>query len=379
MKNQARRGPRPRERVRPRGKRGARPAADAFRDVVAVLMAGGAGVRFWPLSTPTRPKQFLTELAGRSLYVQAFERARSLVPPARIQVMTGAGFLDFVREQTPGVPRGNVILEPLRRDTAAAAILAALVVARRRPDGIMIVLPSDHFVGDAAEFRQTMAAAVARARRGGLGTVGIRPTRPATDFGYLQLADPPMPRRPQRVERFVEKPRRRKAEQYVASGTYLWNSGIFVWQARELLRAAEQHLPGTYRALAGLADAVTAKDFPRRARKAFSRIRPISVDYGIMEKADDVWCVPGAFEWDDVGGWLAAERLMPADARGNRIRGRVFLDEVAGTLVLGQPDHPIAVAGLTDCIIVHSEAGSLVCHKSAVERIKPLIQRLLEG
>jgi len=362
----------------PRGRKArTRAAAHPFRDVVAVLMAGGAGTRFWPLSTPGRPKQFLTELADQSLYAQAFERARSLVPASRIQVMTGAGFLEVVRRQTPAVARANVILEPLRRDTAAAAVLAALVVARRWPEAVMAVFPSDHFIGDEAEFRRTMAAAVARARRGGLGTIGIRPTGPATGFGYLRLAEPPAPRRPQAVERFVEKPDARKARRFVASGRYLWNSGIFVWQARELLRAAERYLPVAYRTLAPLAEAAGTADFARRARAAFRRLRPVSVDFGIMEKADDVWCVPAAFEWDDVGGWPAVERLMAADADGNRVRGRVFLDGTRGSLVLGKADRPIAVAGLTDCIIVQSDAGLLVCHKSAAERIKPLIQRLL--
>ncbi len=353
------------------------PAGNGLEDVVAVVMAGGIGTRFWPLSTPQRPKQFLTELAGRSLYMQAFDRARLLVPADRILVMTGAAFLDLVRQETPDVPPENVIPEPLRRDTAAAVILASLIVADRQPDAVMAVFPSDHFIGDAAEFHRTLATAVARARQGGLGTIGIRPTYAATGYGYLRLAASAEPLAAQRVEEFVEKPDRQKAEQYLASGQFLWNSGIFVWQARELLQAAERHLPDTYGALAGLTDAAGEEAFSERAMESFRRIKPISIDFGVMEKARDVWCVPAAFEWNDIGGWLATDQLIPPDERGNQVSGNAFLDEVTGTLVIGEPGHPIAVVGLTDCIIVHSDAGTLVCHKSAADRIKPLISRIL--
>ncbi|MFW6125177.1 MAG: sugar phosphate nucleotidyltransferase, partial [Pirellulales bacterium] len=238
---------------------------------------------------------------------------------------------------------------------------------------------SDHFIGDEAAFRETLATAAARAADGGLGTIGIPPTSPATRFGYLQLAQEAVPLLPQPVEAFVEKPDRARAEAYAADGRHLWNSGIFVWRARALLDAAEAHLPETVAALAGVAQHVGGESFGQRAREAFERIEAVSVDYGIMEKAGDVWCVPASFEWDDVGGWQAAARLLPADDAGNRVQGRVVLDGADGCIVLGEGGRPVAVVGMSDCIIVQGPAGTLVCPKSAADRIKPLVQRILDG
>jgi mannose-1-phosphate guanylyltransferase len=353
-------------------------AKAAFRDVAVVLMAGGAGVRFWPLSTPERPKQFLEEFSEQSLFAQAADRARRLVPPDRIMVATSEDLAPYVRRQAPDVAPGRILVEPLRRDTAAALIYAALVVERRWPGSVIISTPSDHFISPTPAFRKTMAAAVARARLGGLGTVGIRPAFAATEFGYLRLPKRPRPDAAQPVEEFVEKPDARTAARYLASGRYLWNSGIFVWRADALLDAARQHLPETHGLLAALVESWDWPGFARKARKTFEQIRPISIDYGIMEKTDDVWCVPGAFEWNDVGNWLAVGPLIPADAHGNHVRGHVFLDETQGTVVVGRPGHPIIVAGLTDCVVVETASGTLVCHKSFVGRLRPVIGRVLQ-
>jgi mannose-1-phosphate guanylyltransferase len=353
---------------------------ERFDGVFVVLMAGGFGTRFWPLSTPERPKQFLTELTGLSLYRQAAERARSLVPWDRILVMTNADHRHLVREQTPEVPDENILCEPLRRDTAAAIVLAAMAVRKRRPGSLMIVTPSDHLVSPDEAFVETMASAVARAREGGLGTIGVTPTHASTAFGYLEVDSPPRPPAPQPVVRFVEKPDAERAETYVASGRFLWNAGMFVWQAETLLEAAAEHLPGMHEALAPLAGHLDEACFDREAQAAFERIEPISIDFGIMEKAEDEWVVPATFKWSDVGGWLAAEDLVPADEGGNRVRGCVELDETKGTLVVGGcEDHPVLVAGLSDCIVVRGEHGTLVCHKSVAERIKPMVKRILGG
>lgn len=348
---------------------------DPFQNCVAVLMAGGAGMRFWPLSTPELPKQFLTALTGRPLYAQAADRARLMAPWQRILVMTHAGFVNLVQEQTPEAPVENVILEPMRRDTAAAIILAAIVVNRRWPGSTMVVMPSDHLISGTDAFRQTIAAAVRRAAQGGLGTIGIPPAFPATTFGYLRLAKAPDGPHPQPVEQFVEKPDRARAEQYLASGRFLWNSGIFVWQTSALLEAAARHLPAMHGILSGLADAVGTAEFAVRATEAFERIEPLSIDYGIMEKADDVWAVPAAFKWDDVGGWLAAGDLLTPDAQGNRTIGHVVAADARGNVVFTDSHHPLVLAGISDCIVVRGPSGTLVCHKSLAENLKSLVQQ----
>jgi len=358
------------------------PAEDGqhpFRHVIAVLMAGGAGTRFWPLSTPDLPKQFLTMLMDKPLYVQAAERANLLVPWDRILVMTHARFADLVHDQTPLVPPANIILEPARRNTAAAVILAAVIINHRWPGSTMIAMPADHLIGNMEAFRQTLATAVARAREGGLGTIGIPPTSPSTEFGYLRLPGPPAGTEPVPIEQFVEKPDLGRAQQYVASGRFLWNSGIFVWQSRVLLEAAARHLPQVYHPLAALDKVVDTEEFLPRALEAFERIEAISVDYGIMEKADDVWAVPATFSWNDVGNWLAAAALLPADADGNRLRGNVILDRARGNLVIWESERPLLIVGLSDCVIVQGPAGTLICPKSHVDSLKSLVEHILSS
>jgi len=352
--------------------------ADVLENTVAVLLAGGIGTRFWPLSTPRRPKQFLTEWADRSLFTMTGERARRVAPASRILIMTNAAFQDKARSQLPDVPAENFLPEPLRRDTAPAIILAALVVRRRWPGAIMLVFPSDHHIEDEPGFHETMATAVRRAREGGLGTIGIRPTWPATGYGYLRVTRTPQVLEPTPVEEFIEKPDPKTAEKYVRSNRYVWNAGIFAWQAEVFLAAAQRHLPDTYDALADLVDADGRLAGTGRVREAFKQVEAISVDFGIMEKAHDVWCVPATFRWDDVGGWLAVERLMEPDADGNCLRGRVYLDATTDCVVIGKSGRPLAVAGMNDCVIVQSEDGTLVCHKSAAENVKRLVQRILD-
>lgn len=356
-----------------------RAGAAGFRDVAVAVMAGGFGTRFWPLSTPRRPKQFLTELAGESLYTQAVGRARRLVPPDRIVVVANQAHRRLVREQAPEVRPGNIICEPRRRDTAPALILAALFVERRWPGHILVNMPSDHLVTGRQAFRGAMAAAVAQARQGRLVTLGIPPTEPATRFGYLELADPPAALNPQRVRRFVEKPPPAKARHYAASGRHLWNSGIFIWRAARLLEEAARHLPETYRALAPLAAHFGRATFARKARRAFDRLTAVSIDYGIMERAEEVWVVPAAFPWSDLGGWRAAEALLRPDKSGNRCAGRVELDEVSGTLAVTSEGEAMLVAGVRDLVVVRGPGGVLVCHKSAADRLKPLVGRILGG
>jgi len=352
---------------------------DPFRQIVAVLMAGGAGTRFWPLSTPDLPKQFLTHLTDKPLYVQAAERASLLVPWDRILVMTHARFADLVHDQSPHVPPANVILEPARRNTAAAVILAAVIINHRWPGSTMVAMPADHLIGNMEAFRQTLARAVARAREGGLGTIGIPPTYPSTEFGYLRLPGPPDGTGPVRIEQFVEKPDLGRAEQYVASGRYLWNSGIFVWQSRVLLEAAARHLPQVYHPLAALDKVVDTEEFLPRAAEAFERIEAISVDYGIMEKADDVWAVPATFSWNDVGNWLTAAELLPADASGNRPCGNVTLDRACNNLVIWESNRPLLVVGISDCVIVQGPAGTLICPKSHVDILMSVTERVLSS
>ena len=348
-----------------------------FHDVTVVLLAGGGGTRFWPLSTPARPKQFLTELTGRSLFQQAVERARLLAPPDRIFILTNQAFAALVAEQAPEIPSANVVLEPLRRDTAAALVLGALLVEHLAPGHIMVAMPSDHLIGPLDAFQATLHSAVTAARDGGLGTIGITPAYPATGYGYLLAAKRPQALEPMPVEKFVEKPDRARAEQYVASGRYFWNSGMFVWRAAELLEAAKRLAPAVYGPLADLGKSFATPAFPAELRRAFEAVQPISIDYAVMENSSNVWLVPAAFRWSDVGGWSAALELLPAAANGNHVRGPAVLHDVADSVVLTDDDHPVLVAGLTGVVVVHGPGGILVCPRDRVDQIKPLVEQIL--
>ncbi len=347
-------------------------------DIVAVVMAGGAGTRFWPLSTESLPKQFLTAFADESLYQQTIRRARRLVSPERILVMTNRALAGHVRTQSPEIPEENVILEPRRRDTAPAVALAAMIAEARWPGSVMIVMPSDHRIESTEGFVKTVAVAANRARQGGLGTIGIRASFPATGFGYLKIEehDPPCGRA-LKVSRFVEKPDRKRAEEFLASGQYLWNAGIFLWQGATLLAEVERHLPALYRALEPLGQALGSEEFGDKLCQAFAQAPSISIDFGVMEKASEVWAVVAEFDWSDVGGWKAARELIAPDAEGNRVRGPVLMHRSGGNMVVaadGSP--PVVCAGASGLIIVSTRNGVLICTEETADELKPLVSKL---
>ncbi|MHB2018113.1 MAG: mannose-1-phosphate guanylyltransferase [Candidatus Xenobia bacterium] len=345
------------------------------RPVVPVVMAGGAGVRFWPLSTEALPKQFITTLTDRSLYQMTVERALALAPAEQILVMTNAALVSVVRDQSPELPSANAILEPCRRDTAPAMALAAAIAERRFPGCLMVVMPSDHLIRPAHAFQETIQLALQRAGEGGLGTIGIPPTHPATAYGYLLTEGET---RLRRVQRFVEKPERARAEGFVADPAYLWNGGIFIWQAAGFLEQLRSLLPETAALMERVAAAWGTADFEVEKARAFDAVKPISVDFGVMEKAPEVWTVSASFDWSDVGGWRAACDLLEADEQGNRLRGAVVLEDCRNTFALSaDPQHPILCVGMRDVLVVSTPAGTLVCPQSRADDLKPLVERIL--
>ena len=349
-------------------------------NIVVVIIAGGAGKRFWPLSTPRRPKQFLTEFSDLSLFQQSVLRAQALAPPERILVMTNCDFGPMVRRQAPQLPKHNIILEPCRRDTGPAIALAATVVANRWPDSVMAVTPADHLIKDKTGFKRTVEAAAERARQGGLVTIGIKPHYPATGFGYLQLVGKPG-RDPKalRLRRFVEKPEAKRAASFVKCGNYLWNAGIFVWRTDTIIEEIKRHMPDCCRLLSGLTVFKAGAAFQKQVAEIFKRVKPISIDYGVMEKARQVWAVPAAFGWSDVGGWLAVRELMSPDKKGNCLRGSVISSANSDCVLISNDPHDVVLcAGLKDVVVVNTPHGTLVCHKDAAESIKPFVDDILK-
>ncbi len=344
-----------------------------------VVMAGGSGQRFWPLSTPAHPKQFPPLLKGRSFFQHTVERAAGLVGPSRVLVATRRDLLPIVREQLPDFPVENCVLEPVGRDTAACIGLAALVVERREPGARMLVAPSDHYIRPLHAFEETIRHGLALLDRvEGLVTLGIPPTRPETGYGYILSGDA-APEHPaaRRCARFTEKPDRTTAERFLADGRYYWNSGIFLWDTATILKSIARHLPDHWSCLETIRDALGTSDEAGVLEAAFPRMPQLSVDVGVLERAEDVYMIPATFTWDDVGAWNALGRILPLDENGNAVVGRHIGRDSHGCVVYGTT-RLIGTIGLRDLVVVETPQGILVCPKERAQEVKELARMLLE-
>jgi len=345
-----------------------------------VVMAGGSGERFWPLSTPSHPKQFPPLLGGRSFFQHTVERARRLVGEAQVLVATRRDLLHIVQEQLPGFPETNCLLEPQGRDTAACIGLAALVIEKRAPGARMLVAPSDHYITPFHAFEETVRHGLALLDRAdGLVTLGIPPTRPETGYGYILAGDvTPEHAAARRCERFTEKPDRATAERFLADGRYYWNSGIFLWSAATILKAIARHLPEHWNYLQTIRDALGTPKEGCVLEAAFPRMPRISVDVGVLERANGVYMIPATFTWDDVGAWSALGRILTPDEHGNAVVGRHIGRDSHGCVVYGTT-RPIGTIGLEDLVVVETPEGVLVCPKERAQEVKDLVRLLREA
>jgi mannose-1-phosphate guanylyltransferase len=334
-------------------------------DLVVVIMAGGAGTRFWPASLRARPKQLLPLVGERTMLQQAYDRVQGLVPDARIFVVTSEALAPAVVSQLPSLPLDNVLAEPERKDTAAAVAWAALVVQQRCGDVVIATLTADHVVAPTEAFQADLRAAVVEAEGGALVTFGIPPTYAATGYGYVRLA--PGGRV---VKTFVEKPDAARARQLVDAGA-LWNSGMFVWRASAILRALEEHLP------AHLALLRPAVEGGALLRDNWGKLQSISIDRGVMERAKDVRCVKATFSWSDVGSFPALGAHLEQDASENAHRGRVAVLDAHRNVVWSEdPAELVALVGVEDLIVVRAGKRTLVAPRARAEDIKRLVERL---
>ncbi|MCS6797623.1 MAG: sugar phosphate nucleotidyltransferase [Myxococcota bacterium] len=345
------------------------------RSVWAVLLAGGAGTRFWPLSRAHRPKQMLALVGGQQpLLVRTAARIRPLVPDARMIVVTAAHLVEATRALLPAVPSSQVLGEPVGRNTAAAVALAAWFVVRRDADALLAVFPADHHVGDEPALRDAVARALSVAAQGELVTLGLRPTRAETGYGYIEVGEP-LADGAHRARAFVEKPDAERAARFVAAGTHLWNSGMFFFSARAILDAIDRHLPvlGTaLRELQGTGDPVD----PTWFEGCWRALPSVSIDHGVFEKHDRVAVVPVDPDWSDVGSYQTAWELESRDAQGNAAPSDAVLLDAHGNYVRAPQGKLVALVGVDDLVVVDTEDALLVVPRARAQDVRLVVERL---
>lgn len=356
-------------------------------------MAGGRGERFWPLSRARRPKHLLPIVGDTPLLAQTVERLRGLVPLENILLITNQEQRDASLEACPALLPENVFGEPMGRDTAPAVGLAALIVQQRDAAGVFSMLPADHVIHDTQAYKATLQVAFEAAERGdSLVTIGIKPTFPATGYGYVNFAPEVLALSSgtaHKVTRFVEKPDLARAEAFLKDGGYYWNAGMFFWRADTVLASLEQHAPELHEQLMGLRAGLAnvAKAQGTTVVKAddkltdmltliYPKLTKLSIDYALMEKAQNVLMVPSRFDWDDVGEWTAIARHYPADENGNAVRGSLVTEDSGGNIVITQNGHTVALLGVSDMVVVQTGDATLICPKAKAQDVKKLVSKI---
>ncbi len=344
----------------------------------AVIMAGGAGVRLWPLSRRGKPKQVLRLLGGKSLLRESFERVTAVFQPEQIHIVTSREHLPFIAKEIPEIAPANLLGEPVGRDTANAIGLASAVLCERDPDAVIAVFTADHVISPVERFRESVqkAFSVIQTHPDALVTFGVRPTRPDTSYGYVHRGAR-LDEGVYEVEQFTEKPSFSAATKYVSSGDYYWNSGMFCWRARTILDQLKKHLPQSHAGLCEIAAAWSGPDRQTKLESIYSKLMRISIDFAVMERADRVLVVELNCQWVDVGTWPALESVLQADGDGNveACRHVIHLGS-RGNIVVSEDDHLIATIGVDDLVIVHSPNATLICTRRDAQGIKELVDNI---
>ena len=345
--------------------------------VTALIMAGGRGERFWPRSRRNMPKQFLSLTDdGKTMIQLTVERIMPLVDMKDIYIATNKDYRQLALEQLPGIPEENILCEPVGRNTAPCIGLGAVHIAKKYEDAIMLVLPSDHLIKFNKMYLTTLRDACRIAEKGtNLVTIGIMPDYPETGYGYIKFDAKEPEGGAYRVDRFVEKPSLEVAKEYLAAEEYLWNSGQFIWKVSSILENLKQYMPDTYERLLRIQEAIGTEEEEQILDREFHEMDSQSIDYGIMEKAKDIYILPGAFGWDDVGSWLAVERIKKTNEFGNVVNGNIITVNTKNCIIQGGRKL-IAAVGLQDLIIVDTEDATLICEKDNTGDIKKVLENL---
>lgn len=343
----------------------------------ALIMAGGRGERFWPKSRRNMPKQFLSLTDdGKTMIQLTVERILPLVDMEDIFIVTNRDYKELVRQQLPELPEENILCEPVGKNTAPCIGLGAVHIAKKYSDAVMFVLPSDHLIKYNTMFLNTLSDAANVAERGeNLVTIGITPDYPETGYGYIKFQPEQTLGRAFAVERFVEKPDLETAKAYLATEQYLWNSGMFTWKVSTILNNLKRFLPEIYEGLVRIQNSIGTSEEEVVLEKEFSAFQSVSIDYGVMEKAENIYILSGSFGWDDVGSWLAVGRIRKSNEFGNVISGNAVTVDTRECIIQGD-EKLIATVGLENVIVVDTKDALLICHKDHAGDIKKVLENL---
>ena len=338
-------------------------------------MAGGVGSRFWPYSRVKYPKQFLDILGtGKSLIRQTFERFLPITDPDRIYVVTNAEYGDLVKKHIPELKKHQILREPMRKNTAPCIAYAAFKIARKDPDSVMIVSPADHVILKEEKFHRRAKIAVKTAwNDDSLVTIGIKPNRPETGYGYIQFVHGETGN-VRKVKTFTEKPEYEMAQTFLDSGEFLWNAGIFIWKTQVILEALHNNLPEVAEAFEDLRKLYYTGKEQDALPKTYQQCKSISIDYGIMEKASNVYVVPGEFGWSDLGNWDSIHELSKKDKKNNVVEANALLYDCRDMLVKGPEDKLIVVDGLEGFLVTEHENVILICKKDNEKKIREYVK-----
>lgn len=347
----------------------------------AVILAGGSGTRLWPLSTPSFPKQFLPLPNGRSMIQESLARVEGIISPERAWVVTGRSMIELVREHLPSLPVSQILGEPVGRSTAAAIGWAAATIARRDPQATMMVLTADHVITKIDVFKQALRLADRLARQGLLVTLGIKPTGPATGYGYIRYdaeLSEGFDHQAFYGERFVEKPNVAKAMSYLEDGHYVWNSGMFVWNVETILTEIKKHLPELAQKIGVIVESMGTAQERETLDEVWPTLQTISIDYGVMEKASTFAVIPVEIGWNDVGNWEQYGSLFPAEQDEVRCVGHHVGLGSSNIFVYNNTQRQVYTIGLEDVVIVEMDDKTVICHKDEVQRVKELAENQLK-